>query len=73
MKARACGHALEISARRSLAPAGSWEPRAFREMVVVSRCARRPRRRALMPPQNKPVIHTFGLVILERRQIGKRG
>ena len=27
----------------------------------------------LMPPQNKPMIHAFGLVVFQRRQVSERG
>ena len=31
------------------------------------------RLQSLMSPQNKPVIHAFGLVVFQRRQVSERG
>src|SRR3989442_1213046 len=44
-----------------------------RRRAATNSPSRRPRHRALMPPQDKPVIHALGLVVFQRRQVSQRG
>src|SRR5438128_8736229 len=58
--------------------AGMLPPRASHMARRRSRQNRklflnRPLSQRLMPPQDQPMVHAPGLVIFQRRQIGKRG